>query len=121
LLHVIEDPVIYLPMFESYPLPARSEFEAYAQTRLENWILPDDRKDCKVVFAWVHGRPSHDIIHYAAEHEIDLIVMGTHGRGAAMQLLLGGVAEKVVRKAPCPVLTVRPDMPLSAPVDDAGD
>ena len=47
-----------------------------------------------------------DIIDYATEQQIDLIVMGTHGRGALRHLLMGSVAERVVRSAPCPVLTV---------------
>jgi nucleotide-binding universal stress UspA family protein len=44
---------------------------------------------------------------FAAEAGIDLIVMGTHGRGGLVHMLLGSVTEKVVRAAPCPVLTVR--------------
>ena len=55
----------------------------------------------------VLGRPFLEIIHYAQENEIDLIVIATHGRGALASMLLGSVTEKVVRKAPCPVLTVR--------------
>ncbi len=51
--------------------------------------------------------PAAAIVSYADEHRIDLIVMGTHGRGAVAHLLLGSVAEKVVRSAHCPVLTVR--------------
>lgn len=51
--------------------------------------------------------PAAAIVSYADEHGIDLIVMGTHGRGAVAHLLLGSVAEKVVRGAHCPVLTVR--------------
>jgi nucleotide-binding universal stress UspA family protein len=47
------------------------------------------------------------IVEYAATHHVDLIVMGTHGRGAMAHLLMGSVAERVVRTAPCPVLTVR--------------
>ena len=47
------------------------------------------------------------IVRYAQREPIDLIVMGTHGRGAMAHLLIGSVAENVVRKAPCPVLTVR--------------
>ena len=46
------------------------------------------------------------IVGYASEHHIDLIVMGTHGRGAVSHLFMGSVAERVVRTAPCPVLTV---------------
>ena len=54
------------------------------------------------------GNPPHEIVNYANEHGIELIVIGTHGRGGFMHLLLGSCAEKVVRKAQCPVLTVRP-------------
>jgi nucleotide-binding universal stress UspA family protein len=51
--------------------------------------------------------PYPEILRYAAEHDIDLIVMGTHGRSGVGHLLLGSIAEKVVRRSPCPVLTVR--------------
>lgn len=54
------------------------------------------------------GTPFLEIIRYAKEKEIDLIVIGTHGRSGLVQVLMGSVAEKVVRKSPCPVLTVRP-------------
>jgi nucleotide-binding universal stress UspA family protein len=47
------------------------------------------------------------IVDYARDHGIDLIVMGTHGRGPLKQFVMGSVAERVVRTAPCPVLTVR--------------
>lgn len=53
--------------------------------------------------------PASGILDYIAEHEIDLTVMGTHGRSALTHLFLGSVAEKVVRHAPCPVLTVGPE------------
>jgi nucleotide-binding universal stress UspA family protein len=53
------------------------------------------------------GAPHAEILRYATEQEIDLIIMGTHGRGRVAHILMGGVAEHVVRKAPCPVLTVR--------------
>ena len=51
--------------------------------------------------------PWAEIVRYAKEREFDLIIVGTHGRGAPGHLLMGSVAEKVVRMAPCPVLTVR--------------
>lgn len=54
------------------------------------------------------GSPPHEIVDYANQNGIDLIVIGTHGRGGFMHLLLGSCAEKVVRKAKCPVLTVHP-------------
>lgn len=108
LFHAIQDPVAYLPFLDSEPLPSREEFESYAQTRLENWILPEDQEGLELVYRWSHGSPFVEIIRYAKGAEIDLIVLGTHGRGFTAHLLLGSVTEKVVRKAPCPVLTVRP-------------
>jgi universal stress protein A len=51
--------------------------------------------------------PATSIVEYAKTEGIDLIVVGTHGRGAVAHLLMGSVAERVVRTAPCPVLTVR--------------
>lgn len=53
------------------------------------------------------GSPYVEIIAATKEHAIDLLVMGTHGRGAIAHALLGGTTEKVIRKAPCAVLTVR--------------
>jgi nucleotide-binding universal stress UspA family protein len=50
-----------------------------------------------------------EIIDYAKTQEIDLIVIGTHGRSGLMHVLMGSVAERVVQKAPCPVLTVKPE------------
>ena len=55
----------------------------------------------------VEGAPSNEIVEYAAEEGCDLIVMGTHGRGGIDRLLLGSVAERVVRTSAVPVLTVR--------------
>ena len=53
------------------------------------------------------GAPFREIISYARDNTIDLIIMATHGRGGLSWVLMGSTAEKVVRKAPCPVLTVR--------------
>ena len=60
-----------------------------------------------LVFTIIVGRPFLEIIRYARDKEIDLIIIGTHGRGGLRNVLMGSVAEKVVRKAPCPVLTIR--------------
>jgi nucleotide-binding universal stress UspA family protein len=57
------------------------------------------------------GRPFAEIVAYAADHEVQLIVLATHGRGAIAHMLLGSTTEKVLRKAPCAVLTVRADLP----------
>ena len=55
----------------------------------------------------VHGVPFHEILETAKTHKVDLIIMGTHGRTGLQHILLGSVAEKVVRLTPCPVLVVR--------------
>ena len=57
--------------------------------------------------AVVHGHPSREILGYADDHDVDLIVMGTRGRTGLGRFLLGSVAEKIVRLSPVPVLTVR--------------
>ncbi|HRX79101.1 MAG: universal stress protein [Planctomycetaceae bacterium] len=53
------------------------------------------------------GHPVEEICHYANKKGVDLIVMGTHGRSGLVQILLGSVAERVLRISPCPVLVVR--------------
>jgi nucleotide-binding universal stress UspA family protein len=60
-----------------------------------------------VVSEAIVGRPFVEIISYAKDRNVDLIVLGTHGRSGLRHVLLGSVAERVVRKAPCPVLTIR--------------
>jgi len=62
----------------------------------------------------LEGSPGREIVDYAAESDCDLIVMGTHGRGGIDRLLLGSVAEHVVRRSPVPVLTVHVDETLTA-------
>ena len=57
------------------------------------------------------GPPADGVVRYAGDHQVDLVVVGTRGRGAVEQLLLGSVAAEVVRRAPCPVLTVRDSAP----------
>lgn len=59
---------------------------------------------------YLRGNPAHEILDLAEREKGDLIVMGTHGRTAALRLLMGSVAESVVRRASCPVLTVKQPM-----------
>jgi len=56
----------------------------------------------------ITGEPADAVARFADDHDIDLIVMGTHGRTGLMRLLMGSVAEAVVRRAKCAVLTVKP-------------
>jgi nucleotide-binding universal stress UspA family protein len=57
--------------------------------------------------AVVEGRPSAEVLAFAEREGVDLIVMGTHGRGALGKALLGSVADHVIRQAECPVMLVR--------------
>lgn len=66
-----------------------------------------ETKDVPIETGLIEGTPSKEIVRYATEQGCDLIVMGTHGRGGIDRLLLGSVAERVVRGSPVPVLTVR--------------
>ena len=109
LLHVIEDPVVYLPPFDHQAIPTKDEMEAFAQTALAEWVLPDGAEECPIERRYRHGTPFVQIIHEAREQSVDLIVLGTHGRGGVAHLLMGSVAERVVRKSPCPVMTVGPE------------
>jgi nucleotide-binding universal stress UspA family protein len=84
------------------------DVEEAARNQLDALINDEDRRDldAKPVLL-TSSTPALAIVNHAKEADIDLIVMGTHGRGGFGHLLMGGVAEKVVRLAPCPVLTVR--------------
>ncbi len=62
-----------------------------------------------VVRSVIEGSPKVEIVRYARRHDMDLIVLATHGRSGLAHILIGSVAESVVRTAPCPVLTVRPE------------
>ena len=55
----------------------------------------------------VKGRPGAEILRFVQQHDVDLVVMPTHGLTGLEHLLMGSVAEKVVRQAPCPVLVVK--------------
>lgn len=73
--------------------------------RLEQ-LVPED--SCvRVIRRLLRGDPVAEIVQLAGEVKADLIVMGTHGRGGLSRLLMGSVAEGVMRKAPCPVVTVK--------------
>jgi universal stress protein A len=109
LLHVVQDPTGYLPTEALAALPQlREDMEKDARQRLAGLLAGDADRKLPVTREVRTGVPFVEIIGYAKGHAVDLIVMGTHGRGAVAHLLLGNVAERVVRKAPCPVLTVRP-------------
>ncbi len=84
------------------------QVEAGARDEIERNLFEEDRKVLKATgVVLVSNTPAEAIVHFARERNIDLIVMGTHGRGGVAHLVMGSVSERVVRTAPCPVLTVR--------------
>jgi nucleotide-binding universal stress UspA family protein len=84
------------------------ELENAAHKRLDEALIDSDGSGPPTkATVLTSGSPAYAIVDYAREHGIDLIVMGTHGRGALAHLMMGSVAERVVRLASCPVLTVR--------------
>lgn len=107
LYHVIEDPVVYVPALGGY-VPEPRDLEDFSRAALAEWIIDDDAVGLMIRREWEHGHPVSSILDYAIEHGCDMIVMGTHGRGVLGHMLIGSVAERIVRKAQCPVLTVHP-------------
>ena len=110
LLHVVQDLALFIPdaVAVAPPMAAPVEqFTAAAREALERTVRANDLERLTVHRDVREGAPFYEIIRYAKERDIDLIVMGTHGHTGLTHMLLGSVTEKVVRKAPCPVLTVR--------------
>lgn len=86
----------------------QADLDSEARARLDTLVTDDDRRTLHARSAALTDHsPASAIIDYAAENAIDVIVMGTHGRGRVGRWLLGSVADRVVRTAPCPVLVVR--------------
>ena len=109
LLHVIPN-LNYFTPYESFLTPENMvaiEQNIEAEVEKDFGKLTKDLK-MPVTKATRTGVTFVEIIDYIKENGIDLVVMGTHGRSAIEHILIGSVAEKVVRKAPCPVLTIRP-------------
>lgn len=114
LLHVIEglsNPYPYLGPPFNEAMAWESSIRQKARDALNEWPLPDGCSTMKVVRELRSGSAIVQIAEYAHETHSELIVMGTHGRSGLSHLLLGSVAENVVRRAPCSVLTVRPAEP----------
>jgi nucleotide-binding universal stress UspA family protein len=117
LLHVVEDPFAAGAWGSEVYVPNVTEL-------LDNMIADARRRlsDLKDVVAHegvpisivvLKGRPAPVILEHAAGGRFDLIVMATHGRTGLAHLFMGSVAEAVVRRAPCPVLTLRPQPPAA--------
>jgi universal stress protein A len=111
LLHILEAHLSLTPDFGmGLALPKYSnESRAAAQKSMTGILDPKWSAGRMVIQAMVEGSPKVEIVRYARNQEIDLIVLATHGRTGLSHVIMGSVAENVVRTAPCPVLTVRPE------------
>ena len=104
LLHVPDDPGAAAEA--EYPIGLFETMHNAARERLGALLTDAEMYELQPERAMRLGKPADEIVRYAAEHEIDVIVMGTHGRDGFARMLSGSVAEIVVRRASCPVLTV---------------
>ena len=110
LLHVVEPPPY--PVEGIVPSPVGvsllHDLERQASHELAQMLSETQGSKVDVARRVVVGIPSRKIVEVAEEEKSDLIVMTTHGRTGLSHLVMGSVAEKIVRTAPCPVLTIRP-------------
>jgi len=84
------------------------QLETATWRQLTERLTDDDRRALHALpVIGKSDRPANEIVQYAKDEHVDLIVVGTHGRSSVAHLFLGSVAEQVVRSAPCPVVTVR--------------
>ena len=110
LVHVLSEPVQALDVAGALPsldLDTRKEWETAAARRLHREVRAVEKRGIAATSEVRWGRPSDEIVASALAHKASLIVLGTHGRSAFEKLLIGSTAERVVRHAPIPVLTVR--------------
>lgn len=124
-LHIVEDVsnAAYFDMLAGPPLQEMyAEMEARAWESVKRAVPETKRSDVDWEPLVRRGAPAIEICHTAEELEVDLVVLGTHGRTGLKHMLFGSVAEKVVRMAPCPVLSVRhPDHVMDLPEKGGAD
>jgi nucleotide-binding universal stress UspA family protein len=117
LLHVFTDPYAVAAcaaeVYAAVPAEARERALDEARQRLLERLDIIEEQQFRATRGMLRGLTAPQIVAYAANQDIDLIVMGTHGRRGVAHLLLGSVAEHVVRIATCPVLTVRAEHPVA--------
>ena len=110
LLTVVPDPFT-LPNPSQWYVPAPGGYveglRRDAEIHVNELLNPDEHKRFEARDAVLFGDAPEKILEYVGIERIDMIVMGTHGRGGVARALLGSVAERIVRAAPCPVLIVR--------------
>jgi nucleotide-binding universal stress UspA family protein len=108
-LHVVEHPYLPGAYLEFYPPPAEffDQVEQDSRKQLERLLTPEEQARYGAVLVSRTGAAALEILDYVRSRgNIDLIVMATHGRGGVARLMMGSVADQIVRGAPCPVLTL---------------
>jgi universal stress protein A len=110
LLHVVEPPPYPVEGIVPSHLGATllDDLERQASSELDRMLPETQGGKVDVARRVVVGIPARKIVEVAGEEQADLIIMTTHGRTGFSHLVMGSVAEKIVRTAPCPVLTIRP-------------
>ncbi len=109
LLHVIEELPSYIGFIPQGGVAMiLANLERQAQLDFAEVLPEAEAAEVEVTRQAVVGYPSHEIVKVAAAEKVDLIVIATHGRTGFSHLVMGSVAERVVRTAPCPVMTIRP-------------
>jgi nucleotide-binding universal stress UspA family protein len=115
-LHVLENPFApgaFMEMYSPPPSEYFTELERQSDERLQYTLTEEQKTRSNAVLTARMGVPSSEILDRLEEDpKIDLVVMATHGRGGVARLVMGSVTDKVIRAAPCPVLTLR-DYPVT--------
>jgi nucleotide-binding universal stress UspA family protein len=113
LLHVIQPPGVNVAGGIWPSATFLQELEAAITRDMEGYLARVTSAGLAGEIVVVHGVPFQEILDTAKARQVDLIIMGTHGRTGLAHVLLGSVAEKVVRLAPCPVLIARQPAPVA--------
>ena len=120
-IHVLEESFALAGYLEMYTPPGDylEAAERQARVEFEAELTAEQKTRYSVSLIVRIGNPTNEILEYLGEHrEIDLGVMATAGRGGVARFMMGSVTDRVVRAAPCPVLTMHPHDPVEA---DAGN
>jgi nucleotide-binding universal stress UspA family protein len=116
LLHVMELAVYAVDFAMTHPgVPA--DIRRKLDDMMEDWVRRAKTEGIEAEGVLATGTPYFEIAKAVERHAIDLIVMGTHGRTGVARAMMGSTAERVVRLAPCPVLTVKAEVKSAPPVE----
>lgn len=117
IVHVLFDEgniVFYIPQMGMPAKHTSSDFEDGARKQFDEFVEnAPDLKNIEYTTKILRGNPYSEIVKEAETGNFDMIIIGTHGRTGLEHVLFGSVAELVIRKSPCPVLTIRPKHPNS--------